>query len=236
MWSCLPARRLARRPASRSTAWGSWPPYLSMNTPFAPSSRNTFCEPSTHFDVEDARRVRVHAGGRADAAEDLARRPTRTFATAVTPRHLRRRVRGRDGDRREVVLRRDRVVGVPDVVDGAAEALRDPGREHRDERHQRQADHQRGRRRGRALGVAAASCRARARPRRRRTARAGQPSTAASGGTSFVREQRDAREDQQGADAHPEEDPGRAEARAEEAEDERREAERSSSRARPIGR
>ena len=80
-------------------------------------------------------------------------------ANAADRRHTGCLCRGlgrRDRNRIEVVLCRDRVVAGEDVVHRARERLHDPGRERRDERHEREADHECGRGRGGALRVAAA--------------------------------------------------------------------------------
>ncbi len=88
-------------------------------------------------------RVLVDCGHELHVAEDprLAGARARDRLDAG---HLRRGLGGVGRDRREVVLRRDRVVGREDVVDGAAEGARDPGRERRHERDEREPDHQRG--------------------------------------------------------------------------------------------
>ena len=81
-----------------------------------------------------------------------------------------------DRDRGEVVLRRDRVVGDEDAVDGVGERRADALPEHGDECDEREADHQGGRGRRRALRVA---LRVPARELARRPRRAWRPASRA---------------------------------------------------------
>ena len=187
-----------------------------MNAPSAPSCENTACEPSFHssWNIEPP-------GGLTAVAKkflpNARASPVRTFATASTPGDLRDRVGGCDRDRVEVVLRRDRVVRVrPDLVHGAAERRRDPGGEQRDERDEREPDHQRGRSRRGPLRVAprvvageppSSAADLRRRPAEAPGERPDEPD----------RQHRDADEDQQRTDAHPDEHALRAEVLAEQA-------------------
>ncbi len=152
---------------------------------------------------------------------NAAASPVRTLPTASTTGLFAAAFAAVGRNRAEVVLCRDRVVGVaPDLVDGAAEAVGDPGGEHRDERHERETDHQRGCGGRGALRIAARvvarerACGA-ADLRRRPAEEAGERLHDANG------EHRDAEEDQQRADPHPDQDPRRAQAAAEEPVEER---------------
>ena len=89
-------------------------------------------------------------------------------------RCLRNRVGGGDRDRVEVVLGRDRVVRVrPDLVHRTTERCGDAGGEQRDQRDEREADHQRGRSGRGALRVAPSVVAGE--PRRSRSMYVGQP-------------------------------------------------------------
>ena len=159
-------------------------------------------------------RVRVDGGDELGRAED-ARLAGAGARDRLDAWRLRGRLGGVDRDRREVVLRRDRVVGGEDLVDGAAERARDPGRKRRHERDERQADHQRRRGRGGPLRVAPCvvarePSRRAAEPCGRRAERCRERPDEPGG------EERDADEDQQRADAHPEQDLRRPETAAEE--------------------
>ena len=198
---------------------------LSVNAPFEPSVASVAFEPCTQSSLNI-----VAAGGLTAVAKNdepkASASPVRTLPTACDDRALGSGVRDRRRDRREVVLRRDRVVGVvPDVVDRAAEALRDPGREHRDERDERESDHQRRRGRGRALRVAAGVV-TRERPGGAADARRGPAQRPGERADEAHREQRDADEDHQRAEAHVEQDGLRPEVRHEEAEEQQGEPER----------
>ena len=174
---------------------------LSTNAPSFPSVAIVACEP-----VIQSRWNIVLLGGLTRGREEpLAERADLTgahVADRLDDRALRGSIGRRRRDRAEVVLCRDRVVRVvPDVVDGAAEARRDAGGEHRDQRDERQPDHQRGGGRRRALRVAARvvareRTRSAAQARRRPAERPGERADEA------LREHRDADEDQERADAH----------------------------------
>ena len=144
---------------------------------------------------------------------------------------LGRGVAGCDRDRVEVVLRGDGEAAHPEVVDRSAEALRDPGCDDGHQRHEREADHQRGRGRSSPLRVPSRvvagerPCRA-AEPGCRRSERPGKRAHEPDC------QERHADEDQQRPDTHGEQDLLRPEAVAEQAEDEQGEAgERQQSRA-----
>ena len=150
------------------------------SAPWSPSVASTSWEPAFQSRLKIPPTAGVDRGREERACRRRARRPS-DVANATTPGRLRGRVAGRDRDRREVVLRGDRVAADEEVVDRAAEALGDPGREHGDERDEREPDHQRrGRRRGAlrvALGVVAREA-----PAAPPIFVAGQPSAPASGG------------------------------------------------------
>ena len=96
--------------------------------------------------------------------------------------------------------------------DGAAEGARDPGGERRDERDEREPDHQRRRGGGGALRVPAGVVAREHALQRRRSASPAQPSTAASGRTSRDEKSATPMKIEQRADAHPEQDLRRPEA------------------------
>ena len=131
--------------------WSSAKP-SSTKAPSARSSEKTACEPSFHsrlialpllgVTARDERRLAVDEG--------LPRADARHLPDAG---RLRGGLGGLDGDRGEVVLRGDRVVGDEDPVDGVRERRADALAEDGDERHQREPDHERRRGRGRALRV-----------------------------------------------------------------------------------
>ena len=79
--------------------------------------------------------------------------PSRTPTTVVTPGTLCKRCRDVHGYRGEVVLRGDRVVRLPELVHCVEERAPEDLGQDRDERDQREPDHQRGGRRARPLRV-----------------------------------------------------------------------------------
>ncbi len=174
--------------------------------------------------LEHRRTRGVHGGGEEAVAESLR------VTGADVPHGLetRRRldsIRGSDRDRREVVLRGDRVVGVvPDLVDGAPERRGDSRGEDGDERHERKTDHQR---RGSRCGALRVPPSVVLRERSRRTAEAprGPAEGAGERPDEAHREYRDADEDQQRTEAHPQQHGGGAEVLAEQAVEQRGKAE-----------
>ncbi len=182
----------------------------------------TSCEPSYPVHVDDLGHPRVDGGDEVRVAvpKSLSRAHVSDDEDA---RCLRRRLGGVGRDRREVVLRGDREVPGEEVVDGSAERRDDPGRERGDERHEREPDHQRGRRRRRPLRVPA-SVVAGQEPCRSAHLRGRPPEQLCERTNEARGEERDPEEDEQRAEPHPDEDLRRVEAASEEAVDERREA------------
>ena len=203
--------------------WCDFAKPSSTNAPCAPSRAMTaLLPPSSHFMRKICARTRIHRRRLVHLVEDEAVADP-DVRDRLNAGRLGGRVAGCNRDRVEVVLRGDRVAADPEVVDSAAEALRDPGGDHRDERHEREPDHQRGRGGGRPLGVpprvvARQRARCAAEPARGRAERPGErphePDC----------QERDSDEDQQRADAHEEEDLLRSESVAEQAEDQQGES------------
>ncbi len=160
-----------------------------------------------------------------DGSPNTSASPVRTLGDGLDARRLLGCLGGVDRDGGEVVLRRDRVVGDEDLVDGVGERGADPLPEHRDERDEREPDHERGRGRGGSLrvplGVPARELPGSAADLGRRPAEDSRQRR-----DELRREEGDAEEDEQRAEAHEEQDLRRSEAAAEEAEDQRGKAER----------
>ena len=192
-WSPFANVSSTGEPTARS--WSSAKPSVT-NEPSSPSCASTASEPS----FQSIEKIRLVGGSTAVAlnvSPNARASPARTLPTNSTPCAVARRLTHADRKRREVVLGRHRVVGVlPELVDGVPEGRDDAGGEHRDERDERQADHQRRRRRGGSLriapgvvarersGHAAESCPRPPQPGRERP-------------DETLREQRDAEEDQE---------------------------------------
>ena len=113
-----------------------------MNAPFAPRRAKTALCAVHPVELEDLAAAGLTAVAWKTEPKTCAS-PARTFAIAATPGVLRPRSPAAIGSGVEIVLRGDRVAAEPEIVDRAAEALRDPGGDHRDEGHEREADHQR---------------------------------------------------------------------------------------------
>ena len=175
-------------------------------------------------EVEHPARCRVD-GGRGDRLAEGARLSCAHISDGDDAGRLGDRIRRRDGNRREVVLRSDRVVGVlPDLVDGAPEAGDDSGCQYRHERDQREADHQSGGRRRCPLRI---SLRVLTRKNAGAAAELGRRPSQCSRERRYQshRQQRDAEEDQERTAEHEQEHPCRPEAGCEQPPQERPETE-----------
>ncbi len=104
------------------------------------------------LDVDHLRDVGRH-GGDADPVAEGATLAGADAGHDENARNALQSVGGRDRDGREVVLRRQRVVGAEDRIDGSLEGRLEARREHGDERDEREPDHQRGRGRRRSSRI-----------------------------------------------------------------------------------
>ncbi len=174
-------------------------------------------------EVDHLRRSRVDGSCELGRPED--ERLTRAHvANGDHAGRLRSSIGGVDGDRREVVLGCYRVVADEDLVHRPGERLHHASGERRDERHEREPDHQGSGGRGGALRipprVVPSEC-----TRRSTEARARPPEQPRQARDQRGREHRDADEDEHHPEDHEKENLGRIEIRPEEPPEEAGEAE-----------